>query len=406
MEKQHTIIPVNFLKKMKIKLENLNEETTLEKFVEDWDLDINEINESLENNSYYSDDFVEIVKEENITTISILTKLWEVIDVVNNIYNNHYLFVIKDVYYGENDEDGELNYTSFSIENSIPEINDIVFKGGEYEQKSILNKNQLSKFYEQVDNGDINWSDLLKYQEIWFVKKKDLISNGWGKTIESFNLYDWELYPPEIISDGLRESFFKNGNISKSGEYKDSKRNGVWKEFNIDGHLISEIYYLNGEKEGESISYYENGNKKEKSNFKRDRLHGKKIEWNENGDIERETIYKDNVLVTYIQFENGKLSFEGEMIEGKLDGPFKSFYESGKVLNEGRMKKNKQHGEWKGYYKNGKIEWEGRMEENEKDGEWKGYYESGNIRRIGIFNNGVILSQQCWDENGNKINCE
>ena len=46
------------------------------------------------------------------------------------------------------------------------------------------------------------------------------------------------------------------------------------------------------------------------------------------------------------------------------------------------------------------------MEENEKDGEWKGYYESGNIRRIGIFNNGVILSQQCWDENGNKINCE
>ena len=63
---------------MKIKLENLDKETTLEKFVEDWDLDINEINQELENNSYYSDDFVEIIREENITKINILTKNWEV----------------------------------------------------------------------------------------------------------------------------------------------------------------------------------------------------------------------------------------------------------------------------------------------------------------------------------------
>ena len=55
---------------MKIKIENLDEETTLEKFVEDWGLDINEINEELENRSYYSDDFVEIEKEDNITKVS------------------------------------------------------------------------------------------------------------------------------------------------------------------------------------------------------------------------------------------------------------------------------------------------------------------------------------------------
>lgn len=393
---------------MKIKIENLGEETTLEKFVEDWDLDINEINEELENSSYYSDDFVEIEREDNITTIKILTNLWEVMDVVNNIYDNHYLFIVKDVYTGENDEDcvvcdgegfdtndeeckscegiggdyGELNFTQFSIENSTPETSGIVFKGGEYDEKSILNKEQLSKFYKQRDDGNIDWSDLLKYQQIWFVKKKDLLSNGWGKTIESFDLYDWESYPPEIITDGLRESFFDNGKLSKSGEYKDGKRNGVWKESNIDGNLISEISYLKGEKEGESISYYKNGNKKEKSTFKRDKLDGKKIEWDENGDIKSENIYKDDVRIKVRGFENGKLSYEGDVIENELEGTFKSFYENGKVLNEGRHKKN------------------------EMDGEWKGYYESGNLRKIGVFKDGVVLSQKCWDEDGNETECE
>ena len=88
---------------------------------------------------------------------------------VNDIYDDYYLFVVKDVFYGENDEvcevcdgegvdendedckscDGEggdyeeINYTQFSIENSTSD-NDVVFKGGEYQEKSILNENELN----------------------------------------------------------------------------------------------------------------------------------------------------------------------------------------------------------------------------------------------------------------------
>ena len=52
----------------------------------------------------------------------------------------------------------------------------------------------MSKFYKQSDEGKIDFTDLMKYQEVWFVKEEDLIRNGWEKTIESFNLYDWEKY--------------------------------------------------------------------------------------------------------------------------------------------------------------------------------------------------------------------
>ena len=57
----------------KIKIENLGIETTLEKFVEDWGLDINKINEELEENSCYRNDFVEIERNDKESTIRILT---------------------------------------------------------------------------------------------------------------------------------------------------------------------------------------------------------------------------------------------------------------------------------------------------------------------------------------------
>ena len=176
--------------KNNIEIWNLGIETTLEKFVEDWGFDIDEINEELDENSCYSNDFVEIVREDDVISIYILTSSWEVKDMVNDIYDDYYLFIVKDVYYGENDE---LNYTQFSIENPTSKTNSIVFKGGEYHEKSILNEDELSKFY---DLGIIECE--VKYQEIWFVKEEDLIRNGWGKTIKSFDLSDWEKYPFDL----------------------------------------------------------------------------------------------------------------------------------------------------------------------------------------------------------------
>jgi len=201
----------------KIKIENLGIETTLEKFVEDWDLDINKINEELDENSCYRDEYVELEREDNIITIRILTDLWEVYDMVNKIYDDYYLFVVKDVFSGDNDEDcevcdgegvdtndddckscegeggdyGELNYTQFSIENPRSKTNNIVFEGGEYHEKSILNEDELSKFYNQRDEEKIDYTD---YQEVWFVKEENFIRNGWEKTIKSFDLYDWDKY--------------------------------------------------------------------------------------------------------------------------------------------------------------------------------------------------------------------
>ena len=206
---------------MKLFVKDLGIETTLEQFVKDWDLDIYSVNEELEGDlETYFGEFCSIEKDEeneNCLMGNINTESWEVMDMVNDIYDDYYLFVVKDVFYGENDEvcevcdgegvdandedckscDGEggdyeeINYTQFSIENSTSN-NDVVFKGGQYQEKSILNENELSKFYDQCNEGKTE--NDVKYQDIWFVKEEDFNKNGWKKTIESFNLYDWNKY--------------------------------------------------------------------------------------------------------------------------------------------------------------------------------------------------------------------
>lgn len=323
---------------MKVKIDNLGIETTLKEFVEDWDLDINEINEELKNSSSYSDDYVEIELENNIINVSILTIDWGVKDIVNNIYNDQYLFIIKDVYNGDNDE-----YTKFSIENPTPETYDIVFEGGEYDKKTILNEEQLSKFYKQRDEGNIDWTDLLKYQRVWFVKKKDLIDNGWEKIIESFNLFDWDQYPYESSKKILKES---------------SKK--ILKEYFPSGSLRSTVLSKNGVRDGQMKIYYETGE-----------LHGEfpVVDGKENGI--RKQYYK-----------SGELEFESIFINGFEEGPYKFYGEKGNINQEGIFKKSLVNGLVKDYYPNGKL------------------------KKERVFNNGEVNSQKCWDEDGNETECE
>ena len=184
---------------MKLKIDKLGIETTLESFVNDWELDIDEVKKEL-NDGYYSDEWVSIeIGEDDCLNVDIITHSFEIIDIINNRYNNEFLFVVKDVWNGETDEGDDVEYTSFTIEGGNPDkISDITFKGGEYEEKTILTKEEYEKFIKLQDEGLINFTDLIKYQTFYFPKKKDLKENGWYKTIELFELYDWEKYPSKF----------------------------------------------------------------------------------------------------------------------------------------------------------------------------------------------------------------
>lgn len=327
--------------KNKLIIINLEIETTLEDFINDWDLDVDKVNERLENSKYYEDDYVLI---ESKGFITIKTEYWETIDKVNKLYDNNYFLVVKDVYFGEND------YTKFTIEcPKSKKVSDIFFEGGEYDKKNVLNKNQIFEFLNLLENGKIDTN--VSFQEVWIIKKNNLIDNGWEKTIKSFKLYDWDKY-----------SFESYSNI-----YKNNK---IFEELNNEDGSMVEVYYLTGLKEIIWKGYSDKGILEEVGIY--NNIKKKEGNWK-------------------FYWENGQLCDEGFYKNDERDGSWKSYYENGQLCNEGFYKNDDEQGYWKGYYINGQLKYEGIYNKGLNEGLWKFYDDNGEIESIKNFKNGEIL---------------
>jgi antitoxin component YwqK of YwqJK toxin-antitoxin module len=108
--------------------------------------------------------------------------------------------------------------------------------------------------------------------------------------------------------DGPYVSYYKTGQIEHKGNYKKSRKEGLWRSFRIDGNLMSEGGYKDGLYEGLWKFYH---------------LFGTNLQTLKN--------FKD----------------------GKKDGAFKSFYGNGNLMQKGGYKNGKPRGLWIFYEKNG-----------------------------------------------------
>ena len=57
------------------------------------------------------------------------------------------------------------------------------------------------------------------------------------------------------------------------------------------------------------------------------------------------------------------------------------------------------------WYKDGQKWQEGTYKDGKEDGLWTIWYESGQKKMEAILKDGELISDKCWDEDGNKIEC-
>ena len=100
--------------------------------------------------------------------------------------------------------------------------------------------------------------------------------------------------------------------------------------------------------------------------------------------------------------ENGKLKSEGIL----KDGLWIRYFYNGNLSIKGNFKDNKQEGYWMSYYDNGQLYLDRIYKDGKLEGIWKSYYENGQLNYEWNYKEGELISQKCWDENGNKIECE
>ena len=124
--------------------------------------------------------------------------------------------------------------------------------------------------------------------------------------------------------------------------------------------------------------------------------------------LKNKNIHNDNGLnEIYYNYGRGSIKERFFQKNGKPEGIAKCYYKSGGLETEGNMKNGVvQPFSVKFYYKSGQLKIESKgYNDAELEGTHMYYYESGQIEREDYVKNGKILSEKCWDEDGNKKNC-
>ena len=133
-----------------------------------------------------------------------------------------------------------------------------------------------------------------------------------------------------------------------------------------------------------NFRWYENGQKNREGTIKDGKQDGLEIGWHENGQKRYESSYRD----------------------GKQDGLEIGWYESGQKSFEGTYKNGKEDGLEIFWYESGQKSKERTYKDGNMDGLWTYWYSNGQKKYEGIYMDGELISEECWDKDGNECECE
>lgn len=253
------------------------------------------------------------------------------------------------------------------------------------------------------------------------------------------------------IKQGFTYLYYIDGKIKKEIYYKDGLEEGLVKEYDTTGTIITlytyrkgfivsrEIinrYNSQGNKHGQWMEFYSNGKVKQTSEWRNGILNGFVKNYNENGDLLTVEKYTNGIIqpeateiqvyeIRYDYYENGKIKIIGSYKNDQADGIRREYDEDGKIIKgyifrngfliaEGIIdEKGLKQGIFKEYFENGTIQAEGKYLNSNPTGPWKYYYPDGTIEQEGsydskgnnmgewtwYYNNGQVLKQENY-ENG------
>jgi antitoxin component YwqK of YwqJK toxin-antitoxin module len=310
------------------------------------------------------------------------------------------------------------------------------------------------KFYSE--NGKLN----LEYEY------KEGKKNGFKR------VYDQEtgsLISEEGFSDDQRNGssfYYKEGYKFKEVPFVKGKEEGVGKEYNKDGLVITITKYKAGyiareekinrldkfnRKQGTWKEFYPDFSVKKEMQYRDDKLDGYLKEFARDGNLIKAEKYVEGVLqqnvaelikldIKNAYYENGRIKSsgtfnkgtpegitrrydeEGKIIGGEVykdgillaegvtdekgykQGKWKEYYPTGQLKAEGEYLNDRKTGPWTFYHLNGKIEQKGQYTKDGKPtGDWRWYYDSGNLLREESFIKGKPEGQMIEYSDSGKV---
>jgi len=244
----------------------------------------------------------------------------------------------------------------------------------------------------------------------------------------------------ELYLDDIKQGlsyYYKNGKLYKEVYYKDGKKNGIEKEYDENGTIITITEYKNdfiisrekinrkdekGLKQGIWKEFYPNNRIYKEVNYKNDTIIGVYKEYDKDGKVVVKKVYEKGIekneeksdtldVLEWREeyYDNGKIKYYGAFnnnIKVGLHKEYdaegttivaKEYNENGELIAEGLIDTlNRKQSEWKLYYETGEIKAIGKYFNNQKVGEWLFYYRDGKLEQKGKYKKNAIDGKWIW----------
>lgn len=284
--------------------------------------------------------------------------------------------------------------------------------------------------------------DTLEKIDYLFGKK-----SGYYLKYKRDNVYGLYVFSKELYAadkrEGIAKIYFADGSIKQTIPYADGKKQGLSKEYNNKGELITLYEYNNdflisrerinrynsdNQKDGDWKEYYPDGTLWKDMTYRNGVLHGYYREYDQrgvlllamlydNGELVEESVDDDPDIEIRNRYDNeGRLIYSGPYREETPVGIHREYDISGAVVNsfiyndngiivsEGIINEDGQRsGPWTNYYPDGSIKEKGAYQDNRRTGMWNFYNRKGDIIQKGGYRNGRIDGRWEWYYENGKI---
>jgi antitoxin component YwqK of YwqJK toxin-antitoxin module len=182
----------------------------------------------------------------------------------------------------------------------------------------------------------------------------------------------------------------------------------VERKYYLTGELKSEVFVINGKKEGEYKEYSRKGKIIKKQFYTDDTLNGESIEYySEENDYIPLILSKPGIAREYYGMtkkfciDDQNLKVSQTYIDGNLNGEYKSYHYNGKIDKSIMYIDGKKNGEFKRYHCNGQLAHICVYINDKINGECKSYYENGALKESRMYIDDKLNGEyKSYHENG------
>ncbi len=210
-------------------------------------------------------------------------------------------------------------------------------------------------------------------------------------------------------TEGDWQFYQENGLLSSQGSYKSGNQDGAWKHYDLEGELLEEVVYKEGEldkvmyvkEDGKELVVggngyyslkYDNGNISSEGLIKDGKFDGIWKGYYLNGDMESETQHIGEDITLLAMYDRA-----GDLMVKDGNGQVISTYDSGNLSQQGEIVNGKRHGTWMTYYDDPAIK---STEINYKngvlDGDYMGYAYDGSMYVEGEYKDDLQVGLWKW----------